>query len=145
MKAPTPITARCGYRCDLCPAYRENIRNPADSQRTSDGWFKYFGFRIPPDQVCCDGCRDERPEAHRIDSTCPIRPCALCRNVDTCGQCPRCGCRKFKSRDVTREGVEKRLGATLPPKDYRSFVLPYERSEMRSRPSKKKTPKTQKG
>ena len=46
-----PLIARCGYRCDLCPAYWENIHGPEDQQRTSDGWFKYFGFRIPPDEI----------------------------------------------------------------------------------------------
>jgi hypothetical protein len=77
------VLARCGYRCDLCPAYRENIHGPeAARQRTSDGWFKYYGFRIPPEQICCDGCRDERPEARHIDAACPIRPCAIHRLVE---------------------------------------------------------------
>jgi hypothetical protein len=81
----SPDLARCGYRCDLCPAYRESIRGPEDQQRTSDAWFKYYGFRIPSEQICCDGCLDERPEARRIDTTCPIsalrhhtRPQDLC-------------------------------------------------------------------
>ena len=134
----TPIVARCGYRCDLCPAYKENIHGPEDQQRTSDGWFKYYGFRIPPEQIRCDGCRDERPEARRIDAACPIRPCAIARGVATCVQCPKCGCEQFESRTVTRERVEKRLRAPIPPEDYRRFVLPYERSEFRSdRPGKK--------
>jgi hypothetical protein len=138
METLTPIVARCGYRCDLCPAYKENIHGPADRQRTSDGWFKYYGFRIPPEQIGCDGCRDERPEARRIDTTCPIRPCAITRGVETCGQCPKCGCKQFKTRDVTREGVEKRLGSPIPFEDYRWFVLPYERSELQHDHPKKK-------
>ena len=122
-----PIIARCGYRCDLCPAYRENIHGQQDQQRASDGWFKYYGFRIPPEQLRCDGCRDERPEARRIDATCPIRPCAIVRGMDTCAPCPECGCERYESRTVTREWVEQRLGAPIPPEDYRWFVLPYER------------------
>ena len=138
MKKRPPIHARCGYRCDLCPAYKDNIHGPADRQRTSDGWFKYYGFRIPSERICCDGCLDERPEASRIDTRCPIRPCAMARGVETCGQCPRCGCKRFKTRDVTREKVEKRLGAPIPPEDYRRFVLPYERSDLqRDHPKKK--------
>ena len=134
-----PIIARCGYRCDLCPAYKGNIQGPEDRQRTSDGWFKHFGFRIPPDRINCDGCLDERPEARRIDVKCPIRPCAVGRGVETCGLCPKCGCRHCRSRDVTREKVEKRLGAPLAPEDYRRFVLPYERSELpRPKPRQKK-------
>ena len=105
-----PIIARCGYRCDLCPAYRENIHGADDQQRVSDGWFKYYGFRIPPDQICCDGCLDERPEARRIDASCPIRPCVIVRDLNTCAQCSDCGCERFASRTVTREWVEQRTG-----------------------------------
>jgi hypothetical protein len=122
-----PILARCGYRCDLCPAYRENIHGPEDQQRASDGWFKYYGFRIPPEQICCDGCLDERPEAKRIDATCPIRPCVIGRHLDTCAACPHCGCKRYESRTVTRVSVEQRTGAPVPEEDYRCFVLPYER------------------
>lgn len=43
----TEVLARCGYRCDLCPAYHDNVSSDADRQRTSDGWHKYFGFRVP--------------------------------------------------------------------------------------------------
>jgi hypothetical protein len=132
-----PIIARCGYRCDLCPAYKGNIHDPEDQQRTSDGWFKYYGFRIPPEKIRCDGCLDERPEARRIDTTCPIRPCAIARGVETCEYCPKCGCKKFASRTVTLERVEKRFGAPIPPADYRWFVLPFERTGLRRNRARK--------
>jgi hypothetical protein len=132
-----PIIARCGYRCDLCPAYRENIHGPEDQQRTSDGWFKYYGFRVPPEQIRCDGCRDERPEARRIDTACPIRPCAIARCLNTCAQCPDRGCEHFASRTVTREWVEQRIGATVPQDDYERFILPYERRDFRKQTQRK--------
>ena len=130
-RTTTPIVARCGYRCDLCPAYKENIHGPEDQQRTSDGWFKYYGFRIPPEQICCDGCLDERAGARRIDANCPVRPCVIARGMETCGDCSEPGCKHFESRTVTRESVEKRFGAPIPPEDYRKFILPYERSGLR--------------
>jgi len=41
------IITRCGYRCDLCLAYKPNIEaHPENRQILSDGWYKYFGFRI---------------------------------------------------------------------------------------------------
>jgi hypothetical protein len=132
-KATTPVVARCGYRCDLCPAYKENIHSPEDQQRTSDGWFRYYGFRIPPEQIRCDGCREERPSAYRIDRECPVRPCVVARGIDTCGGCPRRDCEHFKSREVTRESVEKRIGKPISTEDYRWFVLPYERVGIRTR------------
>ena len=58
-----PILTRCGYRCDLCLAYWPNITaNPANRQKLSDGWFKYFGFRIPPEEIQCDGCMSEHAD-----------------------------------------------------------------------------------
>ncbi len=129
-RRPTnPIIAFCGYRCDLCPAFRANVHGPEDRERASDGWFKYFGFRIPPEQICCDGCCDKRPKARRIDKSCPIRPCAIARGMSTCAECPDCGCKQFESRTVTRAWVEQRTGAPVPPRDYRRFVLPYERRD----------------
>lgn len=125
-----PIIARCGYRCDLCPAYRGNIRGPEDQQRTSDGWFKYYGFRIPPEQICCDGCLDEQSHARRTDTSCLIRPCVIARGLDTCADCSDFGCEHFQSRTVTRESVEQRIGTPIPPQDYRWFVLPYERRDL---------------
>lgn len=125
-----PIVARCGYRCDLCPAYRGNIHGPEDRQRASDGWFRLYGFRIPPELIYCDGCRDVRPEARRIDSECPIRPCAIARGMETCAACPDRGCALFMTRAVTRASVEERIGAALSPEDYRRFVLPYERLDL---------------
>lgn len=124
----SPILARCGYRCDLCPAYRENIRTPEEQQATSDGWFRLFGFRIPPEQIPCDGCRDDRMLARRIDAGCPIRHCAMRRGVETCAECPELGCAQFASRAVTRAGVEQRIGTRLSEEDYHRFVLPYERT-----------------
>jgi Protein of unknown function (DUF3795) len=126
----TPIIARCGYRCDLCPAFRENIHGPEDRQRTSDGWFTLYGFRIPPDRIGCDGCRDERADARRIDTACPVRPCAIARGIDTCAACPERGCRDLASRAVTREWVEQRSGTRLSEEEYRRFVRPYDRSEV---------------
>jgi len=50
------ILARCGFRCDLCLAYKDNIENNDQRQFLSDGWHKIYRFRIPPDNIYCDGC-----------------------------------------------------------------------------------------
>ena len=46
------IIARCGARCDLCPAYKENI-NRFDKQTISDSWNCYYNFRIPSEELIC--------------------------------------------------------------------------------------------
>lgn len=120
-----PILSCCGYRCDLCLAYRPNIEaNPTHRQTLSDGWFHYFGFRLPPEEICCDGCLAE--DAHRIDRTCPVRPCVLANGLENCAGCDEYVCAKIAERLVTYEEVRQRAGAEIPFEDYRRFIQPYE-------------------
>jgi hypothetical protein len=72
---------------------------------------------------------DERPEARRIDTACPIRPCVIARGLSACAKCPECGCEHFQSRAVTRVSVEQRIGAPVQEDDYQRFILPYERRD----------------
>jgi hypothetical protein len=120
------IVGRCGYRCDLCPAYTANIHGADDKQRVSDGWFTYYGFRIPPEQIQCDGCSDDSANARRIDPDCKVRACAITRGVDTCASCEQYPCDELKGKFVTRSWVEAKTGAPVPDEDYKTYVEPYE-------------------
>lgn len=119
------ILARCGYRCDLCLAYRPNVeRCPENRQALSDGWFVYFGFRIPPERIACDGCFAE--DGMRIDTACPVRPCAIERGHLHCGECPHYGCARLGERFVVYEEIAARRPAPIPPADRARLILPYE-------------------
>jgi hypothetical protein len=120
------ILTRCGYRCDLCLAYRPNVEaHPSNQQTLSDGWFKYFGFRIPAGQIVCDGCMAQDPRL--IDSSCPVRPCVIARGYDHCAQCPDYdGCERLAERLVVYEQVAARLAAPIPESDRLRFIAPYE-------------------
>ena len=88
------ILTRCGYRCDLCLAYKPNVLgNPSNRQKLSDGWFKYFGFRLPAAEICCDGCMSDNPKL--VDSACPVRPCVIEKGLDNCSQCEQYVCEKL--------------------------------------------------
>ena len=120
-----PILTRCGYRCDLCLAYRPNIaKNPLSQQKLSDGWFKYFGFRIQPENIQCDGCMADH--ARLIDQGCPVRPCVLEKGLDNCAACDEFICDKLEERIVVYEEVKQRVGKDIPKDDYTSFIQPYE-------------------
>ncbi len=120
-----PILTRCGYRCDLCLAFKPNIaKHPTDRQKLSDGWYKYFGFRIAPADLCCDGCMSDNPKL--IDTSCPVRPCALERGLDNCAQCEQYMCDKLKTRIVSLAEVRQRTGFEVPEHDYICFIRPYE-------------------
>jgi len=119
------ILTRCGYRCDLCLAYKPNVeKDPSNQQKLSDGWNTYFGFRLPPEKVICDGCMSENPKL--IDQGCPVRPCVIEKGLDNCSQCEYYICEKLTERLVDYEGVRKRVNAEIPEDDYLCFIRPYE-------------------
>jgi hypothetical protein len=115
------ILARCGYRCDLCPAYCGNIKSEADRQKVSDGWFKYGGFRVKPEEINCQGCTDGNKT---LDSACPVLPCVKSKNIRNCGYCPEMPCENLKTR---MNFFENRLGETsdIPADDFNIFIKPY--------------------
>lgn len=119
------ILTRCGYRCDLCLAYRPNVEaTPANRQILSDGWHAYFGFRIPPEAIECDGCMSENPQL--IDRSCPVRPCAMGRGLSNCAACPEYGCARLAERLVVYEDIAARIGRPIPDADRLRFIAPYE-------------------
>jgi hypothetical protein len=122
------VLSRCGYRCDLCLAYRPNVEaNPSNRQMLSDGWHKYFGFRIPAEDIVCDGCMTEKPRL--IDKACPVRPCAIQRGVPNCSECADCVCDKLADRLVVYEQLAARHPCPIPAEDRARFIAPYENKE----------------
>ena len=120
-----PILTHCGYRCDLCLAFKPNIeKNPANRQKLSDGWFKYYGFRLPAAEICCDGCMSDNSKL--IDQNCPVRPCVIGKGLDNCSQCEQYICEKLTERLVVLKQVKQRVGANIPDDDYVCFIQPYE-------------------
>jgi hypothetical protein len=120
-----PILTRCGYRCDLCLAYRPNVEaHPENRQILSDGWFQYFSFRVQPEAILCDGCMSENPRL--IDQACPVRPCAMERALANCAACPDYGCSLLQERLVDYEAIARRVEVPIPPADRERFILPYE-------------------
>ncbi len=120
-----PILSRCGFRCDLCLAYRPNVEaQPQNRVALSDGWQRYFGFRIPPERILCDGCWTDA--GRLLDAACPVRPCAAGRALASCAGCGDYACDKLRERLVDAEELTARLGAPIPPEDRERFVRPYE-------------------
>lgn len=119
------VLTRCGFRCDLCLAYRPNVEaNPSNQQVLSDGWQKYFGFRIPAEDVICDGCMADNPRL--IDKACPVRPCVINRCIANCSECPDYVCDKLADRLVVYERLAAKYPCPIPPEDRTRFIAPYE-------------------
>ena len=119
------ILSRCGFRCDLCMAYRPNIEShPENRQLLSDGWFKYFGFRIQLENILCEGCLNN--QCVTLDQECPVRPCVVAHGFENCAGCEEYVCEKIKERLVTFEGIQAHFNEPIPVEDRNRFIRPYE-------------------
>ena len=118
------LLTRCGYRCDLCLAYKANVEKQDRRAELSDGWEKCFGFRIPADKIYCEGCMTPgNPKL--IDSKCPVRACVITKGLNNCSQCPEYPCQTSNKRAVVYEKVVKDK-KNITESDRTLFIKPYE-------------------
>ena len=80
--------AYCGLDCESCEARLATI-NDDDALRVKVAreWSELNGVEITPEMINCSGCRVKGVKTPFCESLCPIRQCALNRNVETCGNC----------------------------------------------------------
>ena len=82
------LIAYCGLDCETCDARVATIRNDETlRENTAKLWSELNGAPITPDMIHCVGCRTEGVKTPYCASLCPIRQCALGRNMETCGGC----------------------------------------------------------
>jgi len=121
----------CGYRCEICPAYKDNINSDEDRQKVSDGWFKYYGFRIAAEEIYCDGCLAEGcADPQRIDPECEVRACALQRGLPNCAHCDDFICEKLSEKMIDTEKIAEGVGGSIPQEDFERFVKPYDSAKI---------------
>ena len=119
------VLSRCGYRCDLCPAYEANIKSLTDKQRVSAGWTKYFGFKSSPEEIGCAGCLNDGKHAYE---SCPVRPCVLEKGLQNCALCSDFSCDKLRPLMDFADQLAGKF-KDMPEEDYEIFVLPYKSKE----------------
>jgi hypothetical protein len=123
-----PKLSLCGFRCDLCLAYKPNIKaHPEYRQVLSDGWHTYFGFRLPPEEITCEGCSAESKET--LDRGCPVRPCVIERRLENCAACENYICDKLTERLIDFKEIQAEYGKPIPEIDRQRFILPYENAQ----------------
>jgi hypothetical protein len=122
------IIARCGFRCDLCLIYRDNLKkDPQNRQRFRDGLEKYYGDKLTLEECYCDGCMtDDSENPIRITTDCKVRPCVIARGIENCAYCERYYCPDVEKKFIERHKVEERYGAPIPEDAYKLFIMPYE-------------------
>ena len=122
------IIARCGFKCNLCLIYRDNLKKDKQNrQRFRDSLEKYYGDKLTLEQCYCDGCLTPDSENPvRITAECRIRPCVIDKGIENCGYCEQYPCPVLEPNLIDYEEVKERYGGPLPEEDYKVFVFPYE-------------------
>jgi hypothetical protein len=120
------MIACCGYDCGKCKAFKGNIKNDADRQWVCDMWRKYFGLRMKPEEIYCDGCQkpdSENPK--RISSACAIRCCVVKRKLENCSRCREYPCLALEKHMSSVENVDNKHRDHIPVDEYNDFIKPY--------------------
>ena len=80
--------AYCGLNCEACEARLATVNNDdALRQRVAREWSELNDVEITAEMINCLGCRIGGVKSPYCESLCPIRQCAMSRNVETCGDC----------------------------------------------------------
>ena len=118
------LLTKCGFRCDLCLAYKANVEKQDRRAELSDGWEKCFGFKIAAEKIYCEGCMTgDNPKL--IDIKCPVRPCVIKKGLNNCSECGEYPCEKINERLVVYEQVVKDK-KDITESDRTLFIKPYE-------------------
>lgn len=82
------LIAYCGLDCEKCDAYLATVHNDsALREKTAKLWSELNHVSILPEDIHCEGCRNNGVKTVFCDKLCDIRQCALKKSVTTCGDC----------------------------------------------------------
>ncbi|MEA3475769.1 MAG: DUF3795 domain-containing protein [Candidatus Cloacimonadota bacterium] len=90
------MIAFCGIICTECPAYLA-IQKDNDNERkkVAEMWSKQFKSEIKPEDINCDGCLKKSGRLFGYCNECPIRKCAMERNISNCAYCDDYPCEEL--------------------------------------------------
>ncbi len=121
------MISRCGYKCHLCLAYRENVRSDADRERFRRGLLEYYRYPLKLEACYCDGClADDAGNPVLLTPGCRVRRCVLKKGLENCAVCETYPCRVLEKKFIDGKKVREKYGAAIPKADYERFVAPYE-------------------
>ena len=75
--------AYCGLNCEACEARLATLNNDdALRQRVAREWSELNGVEITVEMINCSGCRIPGIKTPYCDSLCPIRQCAMGKQME---------------------------------------------------------------
>ncbi len=80
--------AYCGLDCETCEARLATLNDDQPLRiKVAEEWSRLNGVPITPEMINCSGCRLPGVKTPYCDSLCPIRQCAMARQMETCSSC----------------------------------------------------------
>lgn len=80
--------AYCGLDCEACEARLTTMNNDnALRVKVAKNWSELNGVEITAEMINCTGCRIDSVKTPYCQSLCPIRQCAMGKEIETCGKC----------------------------------------------------------
>ena len=80
--------AYCGLDCETCEAHLATVNDDDElRKKVAKLWSELNQVESTPEMINCDGCRVDGVKTVFCDSLCPIRQCALGKDIETCGDC----------------------------------------------------------
>jgi len=122
------IISLCGFKCNICPAYKSNIKTESDRARVDEGWKK---FHCSPgwiyEEEYCEGCSNgfRYSEKPPLRDYCAIRRCALLNKVENCGRCFDYPCPRIKRFIHGVNLIAERTRRIGTKEEYDTFVQPH--------------------
>ena len=103
--------AYCGLDCETCEARLATVRDDdALREKTARLWSELNGVEITPEMINCAGCRMDGVKTPYCGSLCPIRQCALGKDVETCADCrEKNACEKLGMITGNNEEARRRM------------------------------------
>ena len=82
------LIAYCGLDCEKCEARIATLNNDdAQRERVAKKWSELNGVEITSAMINCQGCRMDGVKTPYCEAMCPIRQCAMRKQVENCASC----------------------------------------------------------
>lgn len=104
------LSSVCGLDCKKCLAYIATINNDDELRaKTAAEWEKAYGHKFRVEDINCVGCTVKEGVHGGYCHACPLRACALLKDVANCFTCGDFAvCQKRKDFEVqTKMSIEK--------------------------------------